>query len=191
MFGAGMDAIARDDRMRAPSYTLCLYHAPAGSPGSDVLSAFSDTKSTTKTFTRSGTSMAVPHVAGVIAMYMQWNPKLTYDQIATELRNSAVQDVIFGILNSSNLLLSSAAIRKKTSVFVPAPTPPQAPLPPRSDIPTLFPRKDPANSAPSAPAQAEPQKKCKVLLKRCLVNADCCLNACRTLDMLGRRCFVF
>jgi hypothetical protein len=131
--------------------------------------------STTKTFIRQGTSMAVPHGVGVITMCMQWNPKLTYDPIAAELRASAAPDVIFGIVISSNLLLSSAAIRNKTSVYVPAPSPQ------RTDIPTMS----------LAPAQGEPQKPCKVLLKRCQADADCCLNACRTLDLLGRRCFLF
>jgi hypothetical protein len=56
-----------------------------------------------------------------------------------------------------------------------------APSPQRTDIPTIS----------FAPVQGEPQNKCKVLLKRCQANADCCLNACRTLDLLGRRCFLF
>lgn len=44
----------------------------------------------------SGTSMAAPHVTGVIALMLQRTPTLTAAQIATKLRNSARSDTFTG-----------------------------------------------------------------------------------------------
>jgi hypothetical protein len=48
-----------------------------------------------------GTSMAAPHVAGVIALMLQYSPALSALQIADILRNTAREDLITGFLPTS------------------------------------------------------------------------------------------
>jgi len=58
-------------------------------PGSSVVSASYSGDSSYQTM--SGTSMACPHVAGVIALMQSKNPSLTYDEIYSYITNSAVR----------------------------------------------------------------------------------------------------
>ncbi|CAL9335239.1 S8 family peptidase [Streptomyces sp. enrichment culture] len=61
-------------------------------PGSDITSAWNDSDQGTKTI--SGTSMASPHVAGAVAVYLAGHPDATPDAVATALTDGATADKI-------------------------------------------------------------------------------------------------
>lgn len=72
-------------------------------PGSDITSAWYT--STTATKTISGTSMAAPHVAGVVALYLEAHPEATPAAVATALTEGALKDkVVSPGTGSPNLL---------------------------------------------------------------------------------------
>lgn len=77
-------------------------------PGSDITSASHSTNSGTRTM--SGTSMATPHVAGVIALYLQNNPNATQSQVKQALLQNASQNLITGLgrTGSPNYLLNTS-----------------------------------------------------------------------------------
>lgn len=155
-------------------------------PAVAVLSATYDSKDKKKTTYRSGTSMAVPHVVGVIAMYLEWNPQLTPDNINEYL----MMDSTYGILmnldldgndnDPNNLLISSAKIQ----TYVPS-----------TLAPTLSPLRitSPVSEAPAPPQLERPT--CGGLFTTCLTDDDCCFS-CLSLDFFnlgvwGQRCFWF
>ncbi|MEO8334224.1 MAG: S8 family serine peptidase [bacterium] len=73
-------------------------------PGVNIKSLWIGANGTTNTI--SGTSMATPHVAGVIAQYLQLNPTATPAQIRAALIANATPGVITGVpANTPNLLL--------------------------------------------------------------------------------------
>ena len=75
-------------------------------PGVGIKSLWIGANGTTNTI--SGTSMATPHVAGVIALYLQANPGATPAQVRTALTSNATANVITGVpANTPNLLLYS------------------------------------------------------------------------------------
>ncbi|MBD9734171.1 S8 family peptidase [Streptomyces sp. H28] len=61
-------------------------------PGSDITSAWNDSDQGTKTI--SGTSMASPHVAGAVAVYLAGHPDATPAAVATALTGGATADKI-------------------------------------------------------------------------------------------------
>lgn len=69
-----------DARASYSNYGNCL---DLFAPGSDILSAWYSSSSSTRTI--SGTSMASPHVAGVASLYMSLNPQATPAQVAAAL----------------------------------------------------------------------------------------------------------
>lgn len=131
--------------------------------------------------------MAAPHVSGVAAMYLARNNSLTPDDLLVELKRDALANKIIGLIGSTNLLLSSAAIRKSPPI-VPAPVQSPASSPSQSNIPV------PDNSTSLPPSQTpdKPQACGIVIFSRCEVDSDCCLKACRQFgELLDKRCFFF
>lgn len=77
-----------DSRASYSNYGSCL---DIFAPGSAITSTWIGVNSTN---TISGTSMASPSVAGVIARFLSNNPTLTPAQVATSLKNSATKNVV-------------------------------------------------------------------------------------------------
>ena len=67
----------------------------------------------------SGTSMAAPHVTGVVARYLESNPCASTEQVAAAISNFAIPNHVTDPHGTDNLLLDSA--------FVGAPAAPSAP----------------------------------------------------------------
>jgi hypothetical protein len=163
-------------------------------PGQDILSAFSDPKDRRKTFVRTGTSMAVPHAVGVIAMYLQWNPKLTHAQILDYIRRDGTPNSIFGLINSANVLLNSTAIRRRIAL-PPAATPIAINVPapaPTGDGTSTRPTLSPIARETGPTPPSDNREKCNIIFSKCEEDKDCCLKTCRQFgEVLDRRCFFF
>lgn len=157
-------------------------------PAVAILSATYDAKDRKKTTYRSGTSMAVPHVVGVVAMYLEWNPKLS----PNEINDYLMRDSTFGILlnldidtdddndDENNLLISSAKVQSYQ---------------PGTLVPTMSPSR--ITGVPSkSPSKAQVERAtCSSILSECVTDDDCCFS-CLSLDWFnlgiwGQRCFWF
>jgi aqualysin 1 len=106
-------------------------------PGSSITAAWHTSNTATNTI--SGTSMASPHVAGVVALYLQANPNAS----TTTVRNAIINGATTGVLSSigsgspNRLLYSRLTGSAPTPTPVPpTPTPvPPTPTPPPSGAP--------------------------------------------------------
>lgn len=99
-----------DFRWSFSNYGACV---DIFAPGSSIVSAWNT--SDTATFTASGTSMAAPHVVGVIARFLQANPTVSPADIKNALINWSSKDLILDAkAGSPNRLLYS-----KVSLEVP------------------------------------------------------------------------
>ncbi|QDZ20856.1 subtilisin-like peptidase [Chloropicon primus] len=143
-----------DSRASYSNYGNCV---DIFAPGSAVKSAWYD--SDTATATISGTSMATPHVAGVVAQYLQSQamkgrtgvtPAEVEDWLAYSAAAGKISDVGTG---SPNLLLQSsfAAVEDPE----PEPTPMPSPPPPAED-PVEEPEPAPTPSPPPPAEEPEP-----------------------------------
>lgn len=63
-------------------------------PGSSITSAWNTSDTATNTI--NGTSMATPHVAGAVAVYLTGHPTATPAQVSTALVNGASSNVVTG-----------------------------------------------------------------------------------------------
>lgn len=79
-------------------------------PGEEITSAWSSDYAATRVL--SGTSSAAPHVAGVAALFLQWNPNASPSVVADALTGNATPGRITGLTaGSPNLLLQSGFVR--------------------------------------------------------------------------------
>lgn len=75
-------------------------------PGVNITAAWIGNPANTATNTISGTSMATPHVAGVVGLYLEGNPTATPAQVATALiSNASVNKITNPLANTPNKLL--------------------------------------------------------------------------------------
>lgn len=83
-------------------------------PGSDITSAWYT--SDTATAVLNGTSMATPHVSGVVALYLETNPTATPAQVTSAILGNATKDVLTDVKTGSpNLLLYSHLTATETA----------------------------------------------------------------------------
>jgi len=113
---------ATDARSSFSNYGSCI---TIFAPGSDIVSAShtSDTLSSTK----SGTSMAAPHVAGGAAVILALEPALSPAEVKAKLVEMAEADALTGVNGSPNLLLN---VREPYTGPPTPPPPTPAPPPP-------------------------------------------------------------
>lgn len=90
----------RDERAGFSNYGKCL---DIFAPGAEIVSAWHEGDSATKEL--QGTSMAAPHVAGVVALLLAENGEATPADISRELESLAVEDRIGDSKGSPNRLL--------------------------------------------------------------------------------------
>ena len=92
-----------DARASYSNYGACL---DLFAPGSSITSSWNTSNTATNTI--SGTSMATPHVAGVVALYLETHSSATPAQVASALVGAATTGVVTSPgRNSPNLLLYS------------------------------------------------------------------------------------
>lgn len=101
-----------DARSSFSNYGSCI---DLFAPGSSITSTWSNGS----TNTISGTSMAAPHVAGAVALYLQSNPNASPSQVESEIEGNAVANKISNVVGSPNLLL-----QVDTGTTTPPPPPP-------------------------------------------------------------------
>jgi subtilisin family serine protease len=129
---------ATDNADRKPSWSNYGSCVDWFAPGVSIVSAWWTSDSATNTMY--GTSMAAPHTAGAVALFLQANPSAKPASVATALSGATTKSVV-GDSNTANnhLLYANPA---GTSAPPPPPSPP--PLPP----PPLPPSPPPPSPAP-------------------------------------------
>ncbi|GAB3645819.1 serine protease [Glycomyces tarimensis] len=91
---------SRDMRASFSNYGSCV---DVFAPGVNITSAWIGSNSASRTI--SGTSMASPHVAGAVAVYLSLNPSATTSQVASWVTGNAGSGKVADVQGSPNLLL--------------------------------------------------------------------------------------
>jgi subtilisin family serine protease len=106
-------------------------------PGVSITSAWGSGDTATNTI--SGTSMATPHVAGVVATYLESNPTATPSQVASTITSTATQGVVKspGTGSPNRLLFSGLTVAPPPEPSPPPPPPSPPPPPPEPGSFTL------------------------------------------------------
>jgi subtilisin family serine protease len=115
-----------DTRNSTSNYGLCL---DLFAPGTNITSAWYG--SDTQTNTISGTSMAAPHVAGIAAMYLEYNQGALPVDVQYAIDQNGTWDVVSNKGNNS-------PNRVVYSGFIPAPTNPNPNPNPTPTAPTII-----------------------------------------------------
>jgi subtilisin family serine protease len=102
-----------DSRAGYSNFGTCL---DIFAPGSAITSTW---LGATGTNTINGTSMAAPHVAGVIARFIGQNPGLTPAQVANSVKTSSTKNVLSGIGTGSPNQLSYLLVLPDTTTVAP------------------------------------------------------------------------
>ena len=92
-----------DTRASYSNYGSCV---DIFAPGSQITSAWIDTATSTKVL--NGTSMATPHVSGIVADMLQSTPTATPKTISANLLKQATANVVKNVAGSPNRLLYKA-----------------------------------------------------------------------------------
>ncbi|MCU0494940.1 MAG: S8 family serine peptidase [Chloroflexaceae bacterium] len=126
-------------------------------PGVNVRSSVASSDTAYSSF--NGTSMAAPHVTGLVAMLLQANPSLTIDQLTANMKTNALGIAATGCNSSGvpNNIYGSGRIRAYESVLAaqggtPPPTPTPGPVLPTPTPGPVPPTPTPAPAPPAAPS---------------------------------------
>jgi len=131
-FGGVPSAISvasTDRRMRRSSFSNYGPCIDILAPGSDIVST--DYRSDEGTSTKSGTSMAAPHVAGACALILEANPEFSPEQVLTQLKANSAKMVIADAKSDNYFLNVGPPVPPGTAPPAPTPGPP-TPAPPPS-----------------------------------------------------------
>ena len=104
-----------DTRASYSNYGSCV---DLFAPGSNITSAWIGTN--TATATANGTSMAAPHVTGIIATLLEATPTATPQALTDQLLSQATFNLVNNVLGSPNPLLFSALSPTNTAAIIPA-----------------------------------------------------------------------
>lgn len=170
---ASITAAASDNsdwRIEYSNYGKCV---DIFAPGLNIISAGFEQDNAISY--KSGTSMASPHVAGAVALYLEAHPDWSSEMVRQALLQDATRNAIYDVKDGTpNLLLNIASIQ------APVPTPrPNVPRPVPVPVPVSAP--EPVPVVASAPRHfseitqvAEVEKECGSVLSRCEFDGDCC-----------------